>query len=160
MQALIFSPSLLLLSSHKVVPDSSTPWTVDHQIPLSMGFPRQVYWSGLPFPPPEHLLNPGIEPTDSASTGGFFTTGPSEKTLSILTVLPFLGAHINSSRQYAAFDIHSCCCMYHWFILLSAESYSTGWLEQSAFFHFPGHLGYFQFGRLWIELLQTLVDGF
>ena len=116
------------------------------QAPLSMGFPRQVYWSGLPFPPPEHLLNPGIEPTASALAGGFFTTGPSEKTLSILTVLPFLGAHINSSRQYAAFDIHSCCCMYHWFTLLSAESYSTGWLEQSAFFHFRGHLGYFQFG--------------
>ena len=32
-----------------------TPWTVAHQAPLSMGFPRQEYWSGLPFPPPGDL---------------------------------------------------------------------------------------------------------
>ena len=39
-----------------------TPWTVARQVPLSMGFIRQEYWSGLPFPPPRDLLNPGIEP--------------------------------------------------------------------------------------------------
>ena len=33
-----------------------TPWTVAHQATLSMGFPRQKYWSGLPFPPPGHVL--------------------------------------------------------------------------------------------------------
>ena len=38
------------------------PWTVVHQAPLSMGFPRQEYWSGLPFPSPGDLPNPGIEP--------------------------------------------------------------------------------------------------
>ena len=38
-----------------------TPWTVAHQAPLSMGFPRQEYWNGLPFPFPGDLLNPGIE---------------------------------------------------------------------------------------------------
>ena len=38
-----------------------TPWTVVHQTPLSMGFPRQEYWSGLPFPSPGDLPNPGIE---------------------------------------------------------------------------------------------------
>ena len=38
------------------------PWTVAHQAPLSMGFSRQEYWSGLPFPSPEDLPNPGIEP--------------------------------------------------------------------------------------------------
>ena len=38
------------------------PWTVAHQAPLSMGFPRQEYWSGLPFPPPGDLPDPGIEP--------------------------------------------------------------------------------------------------
>ena len=37
------------------------PWTVAHQVPLSMGFHRQEYWSGLPFPPPGDLPNPGIE---------------------------------------------------------------------------------------------------
>ena len=40
-----------------------TSWTVAHQALLSMGFPRQEYWSGLPFPPPGDLPDPGIEPT-------------------------------------------------------------------------------------------------
>jgi len=39
-----------------------TPWTVALQAPPSMGFPRQEYWSGLPFPSPEDLPNPGIKP--------------------------------------------------------------------------------------------------
>ena len=39
----------------------ATSWTAGHQAPLSMGFPRQEYWSGLPFPPPEGLSNPGME---------------------------------------------------------------------------------------------------
>ena len=37
-------------------------WTVVCQAPVSMGFPRQAYWSGLPFPPPVNLLDPGIKP--------------------------------------------------------------------------------------------------
>ena len=47
-----------------------------------MGFSRQEYWSGLPFPIPGALLNPGIEPTSLESpalAGGFFTTAPLEK---------------------------------------------------------------------------------
>ena len=43
-----------------------TPWTVAQKDPLSMGFPRQEYWSGLPFPSPEDLPNPGIEPGSPA----------------------------------------------------------------------------------------------
>ena len=38
------------------------PWTIAHQAPLSVGFPRQVYWSGLPSPSPRNPPNPGIEP--------------------------------------------------------------------------------------------------
>ena len=45
----------------------ATPWTVAHQSPLSMGFSRQEYWSGLPFPAPGNLPNPGIEPASVAS---------------------------------------------------------------------------------------------
>ena len=55
----------------------ATLWTVAHQAPLSIGFPRQEYWSGLPFPSPGNLPNPGIEPMSPASpafTGRFFTT--------------------------------------------------------------------------------------
>ena len=51
--------------------------TVAHQAPLSMGFPRQEYWSGLPCPPVGDHLNPGMEPTSLASpalAGVFFTT--------------------------------------------------------------------------------------
>ena len=55
------------------------PCTVDHQPPLSMGFPRQEYWRGLPFPSPEDLPNPEIEPASPAWSGEFFTTEPSEK---------------------------------------------------------------------------------
>ena len=39
-----------------------TPWTVAYHTPLSMGFSRQEYWSGLPFPSSEDLPNPGMEP--------------------------------------------------------------------------------------------------
>ena len=41
----------------------ATAWTVARQAPLSMGFPKQEYWSGLPFTLPGDLPNPGIEPT-------------------------------------------------------------------------------------------------
>ena len=44
----------------------ATPWTAACQAPLSMGFSRQEYWSGLPFPPPGDLPNPGIEPGSPA----------------------------------------------------------------------------------------------
>ena len=43
-----------------------TPQTIAHQAPLSMGFPRQEYWSGLPFPAPGDLLDPGIKPRSPA----------------------------------------------------------------------------------------------
>ena len=54
-----------------------TPWTVALQASLSMKISRQEYWSGLPFPPPGDLRDPGIEPTSLTSpvvAGRFFTT--------------------------------------------------------------------------------------
>ena len=56
-----------------------TPWTVAFQAPLSMGFSRQEYWSGLPFPPLGDLPDPGIEPmspVSPAQAGRFFVTVP------------------------------------------------------------------------------------
>ena len=56
--------------------------SMDHiacQAPLSMGFSRQEYWSGLPFPSPGDLPNPGIKPRSPALAGGFFTTEPPGK---------------------------------------------------------------------------------
>ena len=61
------------------------PWTVACQAPLSMGFSRQEYWSGLPFPSPGDLPDPEIEPTAPALAGGFFTTEPPEKPLEDFT---------------------------------------------------------------------------
>ena len=55
----------------------ATLWTTACQAPLSLGFSRQEYRNGLPFPPPGHLANPGIKPISLMSTalaGRFFTT--------------------------------------------------------------------------------------
>ena len=65
----------------------ATPWTVDHKAPLSMGIFGQEYWSGLPFPIPGDLPNPGIEPTSAvfaALAGGPFTIEPPRKSLELL----------------------------------------------------------------------------
>ena len=82
-----------------------TAWTVAHQAPLSIGFSRQEYRSGLPCPPPGDLPNPGIEPKSlvcPALAGEFFTTSATwealykhklggKKTLSMTnTFIPFL----------------------------------------------------------------------
>ena len=64
-----FSPVLLFV----------TPWTVACQVPLSIEVFRQEYKSGLPFPPPGDLPNPGSKPVSSALAGRFFTTEPPEK---------------------------------------------------------------------------------
>ena len=50
----------------KLCPTLATPWTIACQAPLSMGFSRQIYWSGLPFPSPGDLPDPGIEPRSPA----------------------------------------------------------------------------------------------
>ena len=66
------------------VPLFTTPWTAARQAPLSMGFSRQEYWSGLPCPPPEDHPNPGIEPMPPAAPalqGGFFAEEPLWKPL-------------------------------------------------------------------------------
>ena len=54
----------------------ATPWTVAHQAPPSMGFSRREYWSGLPFPSPEDLPNPGIEPRSPALRADALTSEP------------------------------------------------------------------------------------
>ena len=66
-----------VLSCFSCVQLLSTPWTVAHQAPLSMELSRQEHWSGLPWPPPGDIPNPGIKPmspTSPALAGEFFTT--------------------------------------------------------------------------------------
>ena len=73
--------------SHSVVSDSTIPWTVACQAPLSTGFSRQENWSGLPFPSTEDLPDPGIEPRSPALAGRFWEdpilTGSSVQLLSL-----------------------------------------------------------------------------
>ena len=63
----------------------ATPWTVACQAPLSMGFPRQEYWSGLPYPPPRDLSDTGTKPSlmSPALAGRFFMTSTTCKALYI-----------------------------------------------------------------------------
>ena len=64
-----------------------TPRTVAHQALLSMGFPRQEYWTGLPFPPPGIFPTLEMEPVSLACpalAGGFFTTAPPGKPIDMI----------------------------------------------------------------------------
>ena len=61
-----------------------TSWTVARQPPLSIGFSRQDYWSGMPFLPPGDLSDPGFKPKSPALAGRFFTSSTTWETLSIL----------------------------------------------------------------------------
>ena len=66
----MWAQSCLILGDH-----------IDCQAPLSMGFPRQEYWSGLPLLSPGDLSNPKMEPVSPALAGRFFTTEPQGKPL-------------------------------------------------------------------------------
>ena len=71
-----------LLLSCPVVSDSAAPWTVALQVPLSVEFSRQEYWSQFPFPAQGDLPHPGIKPTSltfPVLAGTFFTTEPPGK---------------------------------------------------------------------------------
>ena len=81
----------------------ATPWTVAHQAPPSMGFTRQEYWSGLPFPSPGDRPNPGIEPSSPALQADALTSELPGKHLNpdwfwqIIPLKHFAKSHLNSS---------------------------------------------------------------
>ena len=96
-----------------------TPWTVAYQAPLSMGFPRQEYWNGLPFLSPGNLPNPGIKPTFPAlqvaslplSHQGSPGTNYSASNLSINLVSPPSYSHpfkMDLESSHANHCYHSC----------------------------------------------------
>ena len=70
------APVACVLSRSAVSGSFVTPWTAARPAPPPMGFPRQEYWSGVPFPPPGDFPNLGIKPMSPASPGRFFTTEP------------------------------------------------------------------------------------
>ena len=84
-----FSESVIYSCTLSLVQLFVTPWTVAHQTPLSMGFSRQEYWSGLPFLQPEDLPDPGIKPVSPALAGRFFTIEPPLKSLYISSLVLF-----------------------------------------------------------------------
>ena len=81
-----------MLSRFKSIRFFVTPWTVDCHTPLSMGFSRQEYWSGLPCPPPGDLPNLGVEPVSLLSpavAGGFSITSATWEALAVPKLVPF-----------------------------------------------------------------------
>ena len=88
---------------------SVTLWTVACQAPLSVGFSRQEYWSGVPFPLSGDLPNPGIKSISLESpalVGGFFTTEPPGKPfpLTLISNVPFSPVLLCSYQ----FTLHPC----------------------------------------------------
>ena len=123
MLSLALTPSLhlhvvtslcLCVCGHSVVSDSLRPHGLC-QAPLSMGFPRQEYWSGLACPPPGDLPDPGIGPVSPESpalVGGFFTTElPREPTN--------LEAHSSLVQEFIEFNLY--------FLSLPLVSLLRGW---------------------------------
>ena len=88
--------------------------TVAHQAPLSLGFPRQEYWSEWPFPSPGDLPDPGIEPVSPALAGGFFTAEPAGKP----TMFVFLCVTDFALRY--VLQVYPCCCRWQNFIFLNS----------------------------------------
>ena len=91
---------LCVLSCSSCVQLFVTLWTVACQAPLSMGFSRQEYWSGLPRPPPGDLPNPGTEPVSLTSptlAGGFFITAAAAAAAKSLQSCPTLCDPIDGS---------------------------------------------------------------
>ena len=96
---------MLYISCFSHVWLSATPWTVAHQAPLLMRFPRQEYWSGLPCPPPGNLPDPGIKLASLMSpalAGRFFTTSATwealeEEWIHVYVWLSLFAVHLNLS---------------------------------------------------------------
>ena len=72
----------------------ASPWTAVCQAPLSMGFPRQEYWSGLPFPFPRDHPDPGIEPASPVLARRLFTSKPPGKPIYLVNSLQNLTERI------------------------------------------------------------------
>ena len=100
----------MVMQIHSVMSNSSAPRTIAHQAPpLSMGFSRQEYWSGLPCPPPGDLLNPGIKPASLVSPAlahRFFTTSATWEALANQT---WPHAHRQDSKRRWGTKINETC---------------------------------------------------
>ena len=97
----IVSSSSLSLSRVRLF---ATPWTVAYQAPPSMGFSRQEYWSGLPFPSPGNLPNPGIEPESPTVQADTLTSEPPGKPKSRMDYFGVEGERVLDWRKSLHFS--------------------------------------------------------
>ena len=89
----------------------ATPWTVAYQVPPSMGFSRQEYWSGLPFPSPGALPDPGIEPGSPAlQTDALPSEPPGKHTIASLQIKSIYPSNI---KGYWGFRKHCIQSTWH-----------------------------------------------
>ena len=88
-----------MLSCFSHVQLFATPWIVARQAPLSMGFSRQEYWSGLPCPPAGDLPDPEIEPASPALAGEFFTSSATWEAQRLLETRLKKPAHQDYSKR-------------------------------------------------------------
>ena len=88
----------------------ATPWTVAYQAPPSMGFPRQECWSGLPFPSPGDLPNPGIKPGSPALQADALPSEPPGKVY--VCMYMYIHTHINTHTMddYSAIKLKFAIC--------------------------------------------------
>ena len=98
--------------------DSTTPWTISHQVPLSMEFSRQEYWSGLAFPSPGDLSDPGIEPRSPALQVDSLSLSYQESPSVIKNI--YIYKEYTLTHIYGiAPNIHMCVCIYtHTYIFM------------------------------------------
>ena len=115
--------------------------TAAHQVPLSMGFPSQEYWSGLPCPSPGDLPNPGIKPSSLALAGRFFTTEP----YYLLHYDEAPESHSESLQPFRFGESSIVTCQ------ASTSWRGTPVLEKKRFFFFPLLLAF------WIHFIIALV---
>ena len=137
-----------LLSRSSRVQLSVTLWTVASQAPLSMAFPRKEYWSGLPFPSPGDLLNPGIKPMSPALSGRFFTTQFSSVAQSCQTLCNSMDCSQPGSSVHGIFQIR----IGEW-IVISFFRWSSRPRNQTQISHIAGRLF-----TIWVtrEVLMTI----
>ena len=117
----------MLCFSQYVMPDSVTPWTVAGQPPVSLGFPRQEYCSGVPFPSPGDLPDPGMEPASPALAGRFLTIEPPEKPKKVFSETQ--NSYKNSDLSLKKKSVLGFLVRPKWFsVFVVAQSLSHIWL--------------------------------
>ena len=113
----------------------ATPWTAAHQAPPSMGFSRQEYWSGLPFPSPGDLPHPGMEPGSPALQADSLPTKPLGKSLIwVLGIISSFTDHNNLLRWQLVFlpgEFHGQRSLAGYSPWGCKESYLIEWLSIS-----------------------------